>query len=162
MYFAYLGKVSGPLIDRFDLIIEVPSLSHAELLSTQSSHSNAEQTAHKERLQWARRRRLIADCRAMQSQRQGALNSDIKASALEDACQLTDTKKSLQKQTGAHAMRMIAECDESLLELRMHVTSRQRLEVKLTVHQNRMTKADSKIRVAEKPPRRPRRSCVVW
>ncbi|MDA9870791.1 YifB family Mg chelatase-like AAA ATPase [Gammaproteobacteria bacterium] len=92
---AYLGKVSGPLIDRFDLIIEVPSLSHAELLSTQSSHSNAEQTAHKERLQWARRRRLIADCRAMQSQRQGALNSDIKASALEDACQLTDTKKAI-------------------------------------------------------------------
>jgi len=92
---AYLGKVSGPLIDRFDLIIEVPSLSHAELLSTQTSHTEAEQSAHKESQQWARRRRTIADCRAMQSQRQGALNSDIKASALEDACQLTDTKKAM-------------------------------------------------------------------
>ena len=38
---------------------------------------------------------MIADCRAMQNQRQGALNSDIKASALEDACQLTDTKKAM-------------------------------------------------------------------
>ena len=76
---AYLGKVSGPLIDRFDLIIEVPSLSHAELLCTQTSHTEAEQSAHKESQQWAHRRRTIADCRAMQSQRQGALNSDIKA-----------------------------------------------------------------------------------
>ena len=92
---AYLGKVSGPLIDRFDLIIEVSSLSHAELLSTQTSHTEAEQSAHKESQQWARRRRTIADCRAMQNQRQGALNSDIKASALEDACQLTDTKKAM-------------------------------------------------------------------
>ena len=74
---AYLGKVSGPLIDRFDLIIEVPSLSHAELLCTQTSHTEAEQSAHKESQQWAHRRRAIADCRAMQSQRQGALNSDI-------------------------------------------------------------------------------------
>jgi magnesium chelatase family protein len=92
---AYLGKVSGPLIDRFDLIIEVPSLSHAELLSTQTSHTEAAQSAHKESQQWARRRRTIADCRTMQSQRQGALNSDIKASALEDACQLTDAKKAM-------------------------------------------------------------------
>ena len=92
---AYHGKVSGPLIDRFDLIIEVLSLSHAELLSTQTSHTEAEQSAHKESQQWARRRRTIADCRAMQSKRQGALNSDIKASALEDACQLTEAKKAM-------------------------------------------------------------------
>ena len=84
-----------PLIDRFDLIIEVPSLSHAELLSTQTSHTEAAQSAHKESQQWARRRRTIADCRTMQSQRQGALNSDIKASALEDDCQLTDAKKAM-------------------------------------------------------------------
>jgi magnesium chelatase family protein len=29
----YLGKVSGPLLDRFDQVIEVPALSHAELLA---------------------------------------------------------------------------------------------------------------------------------
>ena len=90
---AYIGKVSGPLIDRFDLIIEVPSLSHAELLSTQTSQPAAEQRAQKENQLWGRRRRMIADCRAHQIQRQGALNSDLKASVLEDACQLTDLKK---------------------------------------------------------------------
>jgi len=90
---AYIGKVSGPLIDRFDLIIEVPSLSHAELLSTQTSQPAAEQRAQKENQLWGRRRRMIADCRAHQIQRQGALNSDLKSSVLEDACQLTDLKK---------------------------------------------------------------------
>ncbi len=44
----YMGKVSGPLLDRFDLIIEVPALSHAELLAVGRSpideqpHSQAE------------------------------------------------------------------------------------------------------------------------
>jgi magnesium chelatase family protein len=90
---AYLGKVSGPLIDRFDLIIEVPSLSHAELLSAQVSRPDAERNTQEEAVQWQNRQRAIAGCRALQSRRQGALNSDIKASTLEDACQLTELKK---------------------------------------------------------------------
>ena len=90
---AYLGKVSGPLIDRFDLIIEVPSLSHAELLNAQVSSPDAERNTQEEALQWQNRQRAIAGCRALQSRRQGALNSDIKASTLEDACQLTELKK---------------------------------------------------------------------
>lgn len=42
---SYLAKISGPLLDRFDLIIEVPALSHAELLDAQAGEAREARSA---------------------------------------------------------------------------------------------------------------------
>jgi magnesium chelatase family protein len=38
----YLGKISGPLLDRIDIHIEVPSVKYRELIDTQESEGSAE------------------------------------------------------------------------------------------------------------------------
>ncbi len=53
----YLGKISGPLLDRIDLHIEVPRLSQAELLGNDTSLSAPESSAQvQERIVQARQR----------------------------------------------------------------------------------------------------------
>lgn len=78
----YLGKVSGPLLDRFDLIIEVPALSHAELLARGNDDE-----------QWSRRCKHVAACRDLQHGRQQVLNSDLSPAQLDGACELTDANR---------------------------------------------------------------------
>ena len=73
----YLGKLSGPLLDRLDLIIEVPSLSQAELLQ----HRN-------EATDWEEIRNKIAQCRDLQAQRNGKLNSELQVGELDQYCPL--------------------------------------------------------------------------
>jgi magnesium chelatase family protein len=51
----YAHKLSGPLSDRIDIRLEVPRLSHAELLGESASESSA---AIRERVEAARRRQL--------------------------------------------------------------------------------------------------------
>ncbi len=87
----YLGKVSGPLLDRFDQVIEVPALSHAELLAVGRVQS-AEQEEAEARV-WQLRRTRIARCRRRQIERQGALNCELSAADLEEACGLSDARK---------------------------------------------------------------------
>jgi magnesium chelatase family protein len=77
----YLGKVSGPLLDRFDQVIEVPALSHAELLAVGRVQS-AEQEEAEARV-WQQRRTRIARCRRRQIERQGVLNCELSAAELE-------------------------------------------------------------------------------
>ena len=74
----YLGKLSGPLLDRLDLMIEVPSLSQAELLQ----HRN-------EVTDWQEIKNKISQCRAIQLHRNGKLNSDLQAGELDKFCQLS-------------------------------------------------------------------------
>jgi magnesium chelatase family protein len=38
----YLGKISGPLLDRIDIHVEVPAVPYKELRSTGASESSAE------------------------------------------------------------------------------------------------------------------------
>jgi magnesium chelatase family protein len=78
----YLGKVSGPLLDRFDLIIEVPALSHAELLARGNDDE-----------QWLGRCHSVAACRQLQHGRQQTLNSDLSPAQLDGACELTEAKR---------------------------------------------------------------------
>ncbi|PCJ27765.1 MAG: hypothetical protein COA96_02640 [SAR86 cluster bacterium] len=84
----YLGKLSGPLLDRLDLIIEVPSLSQAELLQ----HSN-------ETTDWADIRNKIEQCRELQTQRNGKLNSELKIGEIEQYCQLSTSLRKLLANT---------------------------------------------------------------
>lgn len=80
----YLGKLSGPLLDRLDLIIEVPSLSQSELLE----HS-------KDSTDWEEVRGRIESCRRLQIQRGGKLNSELALGELETICTLDATLRKL-------------------------------------------------------------------
>jgi len=76
----YLAKLSGPLLDRIDMQVEVPALP-LELLSTQSNEKNESSAIVKERVLRARQRQL---------DRQGKLNRELQVSDLEQFCVLTD------------------------------------------------------------------------
>ena len=70
----YRGRLSGPLLDRIDLVVEVPVLAHEELTSTAPAASSAE----------VRARVVLA--RASQAERQGMLNARLDSRAVERYC----------------------------------------------------------------------------
>ncbi|WP_434630330.1 YifB family Mg chelatase-like AAA ATPase [Chromobacterium sp. CV08] len=71
----YRGKISGPLLDRIDLQVEVPALSAVELQQAAPGESSA---AVRQRVELARLR---------QHRRQGCLNAALQGAALERHCQ---------------------------------------------------------------------------
>ncbi len=78
----YLGKISGPLLDRFDLRIEVPSVSVADLSRAPNGESSAVIAAR------------VAAARELQNQRyQGlegiCINAAIEGDILEQSCILS-------------------------------------------------------------------------
>lgn len=79
----YLGRLSGPLLDRLDLMIEVPGLSQAELLLHRNQATD-----------WKAIKQKVNQCRAMQLQRNGKLNSDLKVGELDSICQLSASLRS--------------------------------------------------------------------
>lgn len=80
----YVGKLSGPLLDRLDLLIEVPALSTAELLEPAPDKTD-----------WAGIRERIAACRAAQVQRAGKLNCDLGMEELQASCPLSRKQRAL-------------------------------------------------------------------
>ncbi|MDO5652621.1 MAG: YifB family Mg chelatase-like AAA ATPase [Brachymonas sp.] len=81
----YQGKLSGPLLDRIDLHIEVPALPPEELLHAAAGESSA-----------AIRMRVVA-ARARALKRQQCPNAALQGQALEDAVQLqTDAARFLR------------------------------------------------------------------
>ena len=71
----YLGRISGPLLDRIDLHIEVPAVAYPELRSRAAGVSSAEM-----------RERVLA-ARALQRQR-GYINAEIPAGRIREVCPL--------------------------------------------------------------------------
>ncbi|MDE0508003.1 MAG: ATP-binding protein, partial [Gammaproteobacteria bacterium] len=76
----YLGRISGPLLDRLDLVIEVPALSHAELLAAPSATDPQSPELLRGR---------VSDCRELQQDRSAALNSELRGEELERTCRLS-------------------------------------------------------------------------
>lgn len=68
----YLSRVTGPLLDRFDLIVEMSSVSRDELLSTGEENEN-----------WIAIRQLIASCQEKQHTQRNKLNSQLSNHELE-------------------------------------------------------------------------------
>lgn len=89
----YLGKLSGPLLDRLDLLIEVPALSPAELLEPEQFP-----------MDWESIRQRIADCRALQLQRSAKLNAELGVEELLAACPLPSQRRARL----AHTMEKLA------------------------------------------------------
>lgn len=79
----YRGKLSGPLLDRVDVTLEVPSLSAAELQAATPGEASA-----------AVRARVIA-ARDRQLARQGCANAALDGRALVDHCALDDDARAL-------------------------------------------------------------------
>jgi magnesium chelatase family protein len=73
----YLGKISGPLLDRIDLHIEVPAVPYKELRSKDNGTSSEQM------------RERVARARQVQQQR-GFYNSEIPSPKLRTVCALDD------------------------------------------------------------------------
>ncbi len=85
----YLEKISGPLLDRIDLIVEVPRLAYDELRVLSLGGQNHKRTEiEKEESESARARERVMSCRALQKRRCGKLNSDMSNPDIEKFCQL--------------------------------------------------------------------------
>lgn len=84
----YLGKISGPLLDRIDMQVEVPLLGHHELLQ-----GNPRGTLNSDQI-----RQQVINCQNLQLQRQKKLNGQLEASEVEDYCALQPQAKALLTQ----------------------------------------------------------------
>ena len=67
----YRGKISGPLLDRIDMHIEVPMLSQDELLTQRASEASAVV------------RERVVSARRLQLERQGKANADLSGAELD-------------------------------------------------------------------------------
>jgi magnesium chelatase family protein len=81
----YRGKISGPLMDRIDLHIEVPAVPQEELMRQSAGESSAQVRARVER------------ARAVQTARQGKPNSELGTRELERHCRADPAAQSLLK-----------------------------------------------------------------
>lgn len=85
----YLGKISGPLLDRMDIHIEVPPVNYSELSRSAPSESSAEI-----------RKRVNAARKIQQQRFEGteiSCNARITSAMLHETCQMTDDASRLLK-----------------------------------------------------------------
>jgi len=82
----YLGKLSGPLLDRIDMQIEVPSLRDDELTRAQQGESSFQI------------RNRVGQARVRQLERQGACNSRLAPREVERSCATEEKANALLKQ----------------------------------------------------------------
>lgn len=74
----YVGKLSGPLLDRIDMQITVQALAHEELIKPNTNTENQSQLI----------RQQVEQIRAIQWQRQHCLNAALSARDCEEVCEL--------------------------------------------------------------------------
>lgn len=82
----YQGKLSGPLLDRIDLHVEVTHIPAEDLLSPSSRQHGESSTAIRER---------VTHARALAQTRQGCANQHLQGEALEQHLQLEDSAAQL-------------------------------------------------------------------
>ena len=86
----YLGRISGPMLDRIDIIVEVPALNFTQLRAHEEPEPSS---AVKKRVEAARDRQLArfagTDCRC---------NADMQAKELRRWCELDDACAALMQQ----------------------------------------------------------------
>ena len=82
----YRAKISGPLLDRIDLHIEVPALKEDELLNSQPIETSAEI------------RQRVEQARQLQIGRQGKANNELSTKEIETYCMPEEAAVNLLKQ----------------------------------------------------------------
>ncbi|MCC7413634.1 MAG: YifB family Mg chelatase-like AAA ATPase [Gammaproteobacteria bacterium] len=80
----YRGRISGPLLDRIDMHVEVPPVPHAELLGDDTAAESS-----------AAVRTRVSAARARQIERQGRPNAVLDATGTEQYCALTRSDRHL-------------------------------------------------------------------
>ncbi len=83
----YRNKISGPFIDRIDIITEVPRIKHERL---------AEETAEEYTSHFMRQQ--VKQAREKQIQRQGCANANLSASQVNSFCPLSETSTAMLNQ----------------------------------------------------------------
>lgn len=79
----YQAKISGPLLDRIDLFVDVPRLTRSELRSTTAEESSG---AIRER---------VCEARERQQDRQGLPNASLSGRRIREACRLGEEAEAL-------------------------------------------------------------------
>ena len=82
----YRARLSGPLLDRIDLVVEVPVLEHEELASAAPGPSSTEVRAR------------VEQARAVQLERQGVVNARLDSRGVERFCMPDQDGAALLKQ----------------------------------------------------------------
>jgi magnesium chelatase family protein len=96
---AYLDKISGPLLDRIDLIVEVPRLPHHELRMSGGFAAASEAPDVESDSDVLRER--IRQCRQLQKSTRGKLNSDLNNPEIARCCVLdADSEQFLERAAG--------------------------------------------------------------
>jgi magnesium chelatase family protein len=86
----YMRKLSGPLLDRIDIQIEIPALSPAEL-SARASDTGEPSAAIAARVQQARERQIT---------RQGKTNRELDGREVDEVCRPDNAGESLLREAG--------------------------------------------------------------
>ncbi|HLA72591.1 MAG TPA: YifB family Mg chelatase-like AAA ATPase [Steroidobacteraceae bacterium] len=92
----YRARISGPLLDRIDLRVEVPAVPSEELLGEGAVHDVANGTA--------RCAQRVRAARELQQARMGKLNADLSGKEIQEACGLD-----------RHCRRLLAQARSKLL-----------------------------------------------
>ena len=72
----YQGKLSGPLLDRIDMQVEVPAIAPADLMAAPDGETSAAVSGR------------VVEARARQRERQGVPNGAMPAARLDESCRL--------------------------------------------------------------------------
>jgi magnesium chelatase family protein len=88
----YVSKISGPLLDRIDIQIEVPPLSYAEISSREQSTDNSE--VMRERVEEARE---FALSRMKKANATPKANANLDAAEIKKFCQMDDSATMILK-----------------------------------------------------------------
>jgi magnesium chelatase family protein len=84
----YISKISGPMLDRIDIQIELPSLSYAEISSSEGEGERSE--VIRERVSAARE---FANQRMIKAGQKAKPNSNLDAAQIRRFCKLDDSAK---------------------------------------------------------------------
>ena len=103
----YLEKISGPLLDRIDLIIEVPRVSHQDLRANQTAQVTDTSAQLREQVQ---------ACRELQWLRSARLNKDLGLQDLEKFCAL-DSESELLLANAVEKLSLTARATHRILKI---------------------------------------------
>lgn len=117
----YRGKLSGPLLDRIDLQVDVPPLPSTALQQPADGESSA-----------VIRQRVVR-ARAIQMQRQGAPNARLSSADIECHCH-TDTRANTLLQQAMSRLNLSARAYHRILKVARTIADLDRSEVLLAKH----------------------------
>ncbi len=125
----YLAKLSGPLLDRIDIHIQVQALSNEELIKSHKSHANQSMEI----------RERISNIRTKQITRQGTLNTNLSSKACETFCALDEESEIFLTQA-MNRLRLSARAYHRLLKVARTIADLAELEqVSLPILQQALT-----------------------